>query len=603
MRKGKITLRALILGLSLNVVFTTVNSYLGINFGLGFSYTLIVLMFVYFIFHRRNGSSSQEALIALISSTGFFMAWVLASAMYIQAYDPQANLPSWFVPSKEVLLNGSMFSREWIIPILVHFFITFSAIFLGLIISLSVHDLVLKDKRLTFPFAKVNAVLINTFFEKETRIRLIVTWILLGFLATLLQYMLKMFGIETLDYDFTKQLPYGYSFGILVNLGIMAISYIIDPSMTLTLLVGGIIYYFLIAPILVKMGLFQPADTAFDYYMNMLFQFSLSPGLGAFILSTPIIMGIRLLKKKTRDSDDQERVEQKVDSIVIEELEKKEADANIVNFVKTLARNLVANKFLGLSYLLLSSAFILFVVIFQVFSPLPTILAVIISIIFLFPIAILDSYILIRMMGEIGMTFGAHRLVMYEGLIFTTRYRGYLGYLAYPISDPWMSSSLIYWFKIGEETKTDKTSILIAFIIRLIPVYVVSIIFLLVSWYFIGMPSKLMPSISIIQYYAIVKIFATGGLDAFLNPLHFILGGLIAGVLGALTPVSPIGIALILFLPPSYIIPFGIGGLLRVYTDKKYGKEWYNEKGQYIASGFLMGSILTQIVLSIFLLI
>ena len=206
------------------------------------------------------------------------------------------------------------------------------------------------------------------------------------------------------------------------------------------------------------------------------------------------------------------------------------------------------------------------------------------------------------MMGEVGMTFGAHRLVMYQGVLYTANYRGYLGYLAYPLSNPWMASALLYWYKISDLTKTGKKPIIISFIIRLIPVYIVSVLFLLAMWYSVGIPSQTMPAISIIQSYAIIKTFATAGFGTFLDPTTFILGGLIAGVLGAFTPISPIGIALALFLPSTYIIPFGLGGILRLYTDKKYGKKWYDDKGQYISSGFVMGAILTQIVMSILFL-
>ncbi|MGQ4891619.1 MAG: OPT/YSL family transporter [Candidatus Njordarchaeia archaeon] len=598
------TKRAILLGLLLNIVFTLVNSYLGINFGLGFSYTLITLMFVYVIFHKRNGSSPSEALIALISSTGFFMLNILALAAFIQVREPNSDLPTWFVPSKDVLINGSPFSPEWIVPLLVHAFITFSAIGLGLVISLAVSELVLKDKKLTFPYAKVTAVLIKSFFEKENKIRLLIIWILIGFLATFIQYLLKFFGIETLDLDFTNSLPYGTSFGIMVNLGVMAISYIIDPAMTITLLAGGIIYYLFIAPYFVKMGFFQPAPNAYDYYMNMLFQFSLSPGLGAFILSTPIIMVLKLLRRKkpSERAETQIEDEKRESNSINLENEEEHAEANLVNFVKELFRNLIGNKVLGLTYISLITAFILFVALFNIFAPLNMGLAIALSIMFLIPIGILDSFILIRMMGEVGMTFGVYRLVLYEGVIYTSGYRKYLGYLAYPISDPWMSSSLIYWFKIGEETNTGKKPILITFIIRLFVVYIISALFFLVAWYSFKIPSQIMPAISIIQWYAVVKIFVTGGSGTFLNLNTFLLGGVITGLICAFTPISPIGIALIMFLPPTYIIPLGIGGLLRYYTDKKYGKEWYDEKGQYIASGFLMGSILTQIILGILIL-
>lgn len=588
-----LSLRALVLGLALNIIFTILNSYLGINFGMGFGYGLITLLLVYVLFHKRNGSTKQEAVVAIIASSGYFMTWSLAIAMYIRVNDPGNDLPTWFVPSKDVLISGSMFDPAWLIPIMVHSFITFAAIFLGVIIALAVSDLILQDKKLTFPFARVTSVLIDTFFSADGRARLVTIWIVMGVLLTFVQYLLKGMGFETLLYDFTPQLPYGFSFGILINIGIMAVSYIIDPAMTLTILFLGILYYFAIAPYIVKLGLFPPADNANDYYMNMLFNFSLSPGLGAFILSGPIIMLVKLIKKKISGKETVQDKELGTDN------DNSFVRTNLLNFSKTLFRNLAGRKILGISYVSLVIAYLLFIVILNIFYPLSLITSVMLTLAFLVPIAIIDIFILIKMRGEIGMTFGAHRLIMYEGVIYGVGYRKYLGYLSYPISDPWMSSALIYWFKLGELTNTDKKAILITFIIRLIPVYFTSLFFILMVWYTVGIPSEMMPAISIIQMYAIVKTFATAGFGTFLNPFTFLLGGLISGVLGALTPISPIGIALVLFLPPTYIIPFGVGGLLRLYTDRKYGKKWYHEKGQYIASGFTVGALLTQIALSL----
>jgi len=31
-----------------------------------------------------------------------------------------------------------------------------------------------------------------------------------------------------------------------------------------------------------------------------------------------------------------------------------------------------------------------------------------------------------------------------------------------------------------------------------------------------------------------------------------------------------------MILPPHYIVPFGIGGIIRWYTNRRYGKEFYN---------------------------
>jgi undecaprenyl pyrophosphate phosphatase UppP len=57
-------------------------------------------------------------------------------------------------------------------------------------------------------------------------------------------------------------------------------------------------------------------------------------------------------------------------------------------------------------------------------------------------------------------------------------------------------------------------------------------------------------------------------------------------------------VALAMFLPPSYFIPFSIGGFLRLYTNRKFGKEWFAQKGQVIAVGFIAGAAVTLVIVS-----
>ena len=84
-------------------------------------------------------------------------------------------------------------------------------------------------------------------------------------------------------------------------------------------------------------------------------------------------------------------------------------------------------------------------------------------------------------------------------------------------------------------------------------------------------------------------------------PVTFLGGGVIGALLESFTSVSFIGLALGMLLPPFYGIPFGIGGIVRLYTDRKYGKEFFKEKGMLAASGLIAGGIITQVIMSIVL--
>ena len=96
-------------------------------------------------------------------------------------------------------------------------------------------------------------------------------------------------------------------------------------------------------------------------------------------------------------------------------------------------------------------------------------------------------------------------------------------------------------------------------------------------------------------------MFAERSVTGILDPITFLGGGVIGALLESFTPVSFIGLALGMLLPPFYGIPFGIGGIIRLYTDRRYGKEFFKEKGMLAASDLIAGGIITQVVMSIVL--
>jgi len=49
---------------------------------------------------------------------------------------------------------------------------------------------------------------------------------------------------------------------------------------------------------------------------------------------------------------------------------------------------------------------------------------------------------------------------------------------------------------------------------------------------------------------------------------------------------------------PSYFLPLSFGGFLRLYTNRKYGTEWFHKRGQIIAIGFIAGAAITQVIAS-----
>jgi len=82
-----------------------------------------------------------------------------------------------------------------------------------------------------------------------------------------------------------------------------------------------------------------------------------------------------------------------------------------------------------------------------------------------------------------------------------------------------------------------------------------------------------------------------------IDPITFSLGAVIGALLEALTPISLMGLAMGLLLPPYYSVPFALGGLFRAYVDRVKGKGWYEQKGMPIASALIASSVLAQVAI------
>jgi hypothetical protein len=203
--------------------------------------------------------------------------------------------------------------------------------------------------------------------------------------------------------------------------------------------------------------------------------------------------------------------------------------------------------------------------------------------------------------GETGMGVGTASMLLYDLPIFTAGYRGYTGYWAYPFfrPNPWLGSGALPYDKYSDETRIGWWDIILAKVVGWVPTVFFSVAFTLVLWKYVGFNTPLMPAVGVIQAKVYVTMLATGDVTSVINPLTFILGGVLGALLEVFTPVSMMGLGMGLFLPPHYIVPFGVGGLVRLITDRRYGKEFYKEKGRLIVTGLMASSLLVQVFMTI----
>ncbi len=587
-----LTIRGIVLALILNIVYTTINAYLGINFGFGLGFGIITVLTAYTVFHiARGGSNRQELATTMIASTGFVVYYTLTISMYVQAYT-EYTLPWWLVPSKDVLLYGSAFDPSWIPPIIFHLGFVWISTFLGFIGALAVADYVQSRKQTKFPFYTASGVTINTCMETGQQSRFMFRWLGIGIFVTVLQYFINVlvmpFGYTTLGWDLTPYLLPGLALGFMLNISLMAISYIIDPKVSITMLFAGIITYLVISPILVTLGVVSDGFTGMEMYFNLLFEYILAPALGIMLLSGLVVFAVISLRRRIKPANERSR-----------KFDGEEGDTvGFGSYMKTFILGLVQNRRLGLTYLAIIFIYFIIIVGLNVFSPFPIWTSISISIFLLLPIVLIDTFVMVKFVGEAGIGMGVQRLAFYEIPLTVIGLEGYTAFLAYPAINPFITTDTLGNMKIGNMTETPRRSILIAQLIKMFPGAITSVLFVIAAWYLIGFPSEVFPAVGVLQGFAIVSLFALNAFAAGFNVAAFFIAGVLVGLLAVAFPISTLGVALAMFLPPSYFIPFSIGGFLRLYTDSKYGKEWFAKKGQVMAVGFIAGSAVTLVIVS-----
>jgi len=132
-----LSVRAVILGCMLSALFTLVNSYLQVNFGIGLGFGVVTILLAYVLFHKVLGGSNKReiALAWVLGGTSLSAALSMGFLIYLQEVVPNNGVPAWLVPQGQVIQNKVIFSGEWISPILVMFFLMATSGLLGMILG------------------------------------------------------------------------------------------------------------------------------------------------------------------------------------------------------------------------------------------------------------------------------------------------------------------------------------------------------------------------------------------------------------------------------------------------------------------------------------
>jgi len=587
---GKIKGRSLFLGAVLAILFSAINGYLSINFGMSFGYGAFAIIIAYSLFHKLGGGSCKKELsfVLIASSSSMAVYQILAFVLYMLETDTNVSFPSWIAPPKEIVMLRSLDFQYWITPITFLIFTVVLTVIVGLIFTSALKNEFVKSKRMIWPHEAASASLVDACMEGGGSAKLVGVSALIGFAVTFLQYLPLFWGFDFTSLNLSPYLPEGFVFAISLSVAFASIGYIINVNTSLSLMATGLITYLVISPFLVSEGIVNYSPDLMVFYNDLLFKFSISPALGVLLLGGMLLSLLMLVKGKfSKASENRNPVN--------------DENLGYVNLFKILVKGLISNK----KYLLtlLSIAGVLFALAWFLnpFSPIPRVFSLLVTVYAFFFGSFVELVLITKMGGETGMSMGMMSMFLYDFPIFGLGYRDYTGYWASPYfrPNPWVSNGILPYVKYGKQFDVSWKDIMKAKIVGWVPTLFFSVIFTIILWKFVGFGTPMMPAVSLLQNQVYLKMLATGNIVGILNPWTFIAGGVLGAMLEVFTPVSMMGIAIGMLLPPHYIVPFGLGGIIRWYTDKKYGKNFYDEKGRLIVTGLMASSLIVQVIMTI----
>ena len=579
--------RALLLGAALAILFSAINGYLSINIGMSFGYGAMAVILAYSLFHRLGGGSCRRELsfVLITSASTLGLYHSVALVIYLLQTNSELSFPHWMAPPSEVIAARSLAPAHWVTPLGLLALTTLLSLVVGLIFTYVLREEFIRSEKMVWPNTAANASLVDACMTGGGSARLVAYAALIGFAVTFLQNVPSFWGYDLTAVNLSHLLPRGALFAISLSVGFTAIGYMVNYKTSLSLMAAGLITNLVIAPYLVSRGVIDYYPDLMTAYNELVFKFSISPALGVLLLGGVLLSAFVLVRRslsKAPNDDNGDRL-------------------GYLSLYKTLIRGLLSNKRCLLAVLGIACFLFGLVWVLNPFSPLPRIYSLLIMAYMFFVGSFLEFVLIAKMSGETGMGMGTMSIFLYDVPIFSAGYRGYPGYWSYPLfrPSPWVSSGVLPYLKYRDQFDLSWRDIVKAKIAGWLPTMLFSIGFTLVLWKYIGFGTPLMPAVSLIQSKIYLTMMATGDIAGTINPWTFLAGGVLGAFLEVFTPISMMGLGMGMVLPPYYAIPFGLGGLIRWYTDRRFGEEFYEERGRLIVTGLMASSLIVQVTMTI----
>ncbi|MFX0210973.1 MAG: OPT/YSL family transporter, partial [Candidatus Hodarchaeota archaeon] len=180
---------------------------------------------------------------------------------------------------------------------------------------------------------------------------------------------------------------------------------------------------------------------------------------------------------------------------------------------------------------------------------------------------------------------------------FGTSGTTYVPYLAMPIAEIREGVQIVSYSKLAQMTNTDNKAMFVSFLTGYLSAVITTPFFALLLWFSLGIGTPDFPAPAFPFNAAIITAFAARNIEAIINFLELIIGGFLGALFG---PNIGIGLLFGFFFPPHMGISLAVGGLLRIFTNKRYGKEKVKDVGITIVTGLSVGASIVLIPLVLF---
>lgn len=582
---------AVILGLMMNWLASYLKISMGfVSVGIG---PMAVLLIGRQILKRKQASTRKNLVTIIIAygatqaaeaSVGIlFLLWLATNSSFFGglSFDP----PWWLLPSNEVITSRTLLSVEWVTPLLVHYFLMLVPGILGIIFGWFMKDsFIHNDEAYPFPgMISQNSQVGVLTDEAETRGPIFWKIVRYGFFGALLTILIP--GLFVID---LSNVSAGFIFGIMlgpVGLALFAAGILIGkPKVSITPFFSSVLAYSILGMVLVT----NRPDTDFFGYFNFLLQeYYFVPTLGIMlggIILGPIVWSVLqglLSKKKANgeESNDEEDGKEQDEEL---DVEKTGGKASLLGLLRSNYKLLLA----------FTAIYLVMVFYVQSLNILPAAPLWVIAILLFWNIilgGIVNGYLVTAGVAKSNSAL-APPFVFDVIPIFLAGGAGLTAYVAMPTAETDGSAGIVSSQKLAQMNDLTKSTALKAYITGYVATSLTTPLFALMMWKAFGIGTTAFPAPAFPVQGAILASFASRDVTSIIDPQIFVISLLVAILLARLGQDLMFGLIIGLLFPPHMAVPMALGGLLRMFMDRRYDDEVAKDKAATWGPALAVGS-------------